>query len=83
MVENPIFTKTHRCSLPCSKYVDFELEFKDTPLGEEYTVSIEPSQIKGLYVNMVKYYLTHKVQQLCKDTGVLPPLFIEVKIKNI
>lgn len=85
---NPIFTKSHTCHLPCSKVIDFDIKLEDElsvdQFVKKYVVRVEEEQVKGLYHKMIKQYITHKVQLLCKDTGLLEPLPQEIilKIKN-
>jgi hypothetical protein len=81
---NPIFTKSHICHLPCSKIIDFDIKFEDKLAVDQfikkYVVTVSEEQVGGLYLKMVKQYIIHKVQLLCKDTGLLEPLSQDITL---
>jgi hypothetical protein len=81
---NPIFTKSHICHLPCSKIIDFDVKFEDELIVDQfikkYVVTVSEEQVGGLYLKMVKQYIIHKVQLLCKDTGLLEPLSQDITL---
>jgi hypothetical protein len=81
---NPIFTKSHICHLPCSKIIDFDIKFEDELAVDQfikkYMVTVSEEQVGGLYLKMVKQYIIHKVQLLCKDTGLLEPLSQDITL---
>jgi hypothetical protein len=81
---NPIFTKSHICHLPCSKIIDFDIKFEDELIVDQfikkYVVTVNEEQVGGLYLKMVKQYIIHKVQLLCKDTGLLEPLSQDITL---
>lgn len=81
---NPIFTKSHICHLPCSKIIDFDIKFEDELIVDQfikkYVVTVSEEQVGGLYLKMVKQYIIHKVQLLCKDTGLLEPLLQDITL---
>ena len=81
---NPIFTKSHICHLPCSKIIDFDIKFEDELIVDQfikkYVVTVSEEQFGGLYLKMVKQYIIHKVQLLCKDTGLLEPLSQDITL---
>jgi hypothetical protein len=81
---NPIFTKSHICHLPCSKIIDFDIKFEDELAVDQfikkYVVTVSEEQVGGLYLKMVKQYIIHKVQLLCKDTGLLEPLLQDITL---
>lgn len=81
---NPIFTKLHTCHLPCSKIIDFDIKFEDELAVDQfikkYVVTVSEEQVGGLYLKMVKQYIIHKVQLLCKDTGLLEPLSQDITL---
>lgn len=81
---NPIFTKSHTCHLPCSKIIDFDIKFEDELAVDQfikkYVVTVSEEQVGGLYLKMVKQYIIHKVQLLCKDTGLLEPLSQDITL---
>lgn len=81
---NPIFTKSHICHLPCSKIIDFDIKFEDELVVDQfikkYVVTVSEEQVGGLYLKMVKQYIIHKVQLLCKDTGLLEPLSQDITL---
>jgi hypothetical protein len=81
---NPIFTKSHICHLPCSKIIDFDIKFEDELAVDQfikkYVVTVSEEQVGGLYLKMVKQYIIHKVQLLCKDTGLLEPLSQDITL---
>jgi|LakMenEpi03Aug12_release.lakeMendotaPanAssembly.Ray.scaffolds.fasta_scaffold373835_1 hypothetical protein len=81
---NPIFTKSHICHLPCSKIIDFDIKFEDELIVDQfikkYVVTVSEEQVGGLYLKMVKQYIIHKVQLLCKDTGLLEPLSQDITL---
>lgn len=81
---NPIFTKSHICHIPCSKIIDFDIKFEDELTVDQfikkYVVTVSEEQVGGLYLKMVKQYIIHKVQLLCKDTGLLEPLSQDITL---
>lgn len=81
---NPIFTKSHICHIPCSKIIDFDIKFEDELAVDQfikkYVVTVSEEQVGGLYLKMVKQYIIHKVQLLCKDTGLLEPLSQDITL---
>jgi hypothetical protein len=47
---------------------------------KKYVVTVSEEQVGGLYLKMVKQYIIHKVQLLCKDTGLLEPLSQDITL---